>query len=228
MRCPKCGNEVDLKAMECARCGLATPKGQRPTGQSGKTGNTGRLDTGRLKKTEKTKTFLPKFLADLPLAKIKVPPKLIVAISILIPVIAVASFMVSTNKICIGCVQVGGQYSTELTVEDNRYQAQFSLVQTQGVISGQVTITELAKATNGVEAGFKTEPKSVTEIIQTGESSGSNVKFVTYPRNAGESNVQFSGDFADNQTLKGALKVNIPELNVFNKTFPLQMKREKK
>jgi hypothetical protein len=233
MRCPKCGNEVDLSAMECARCGLSTPKGGKPaTGSlkgtgSLKKGNTGQLSTGKLKKPA-AGSYLPKFIADLPLAKINVSSKLIVPLVLIFPLAAILIYLNSTNQICIGCVEVSGKYATDLSIEDKKVHVEMKIAQMKGMFTGQVLLMpEQPAAPQPGDPAPATAPlpRQFVEMIQSGSVNNNNINFHTFPKE-NISRVQFSGQLdSDSNTLKGDLKLTVPELNCNGKTFPIAVKK---
>jgi hypothetical protein len=220
MRCPRCGNEVDMTLMECDRCGLATPKskdskGEEKSNTGSLKGNTGKL-TGNL--NQKKFSWLPKFLENSPLNKIKIPIPLVVILVLFIPAAAVGYYFYAVG-VCIKCVEVGGTYSTEITIDEKPINLDLAIFQDGNNISGQVQFSTKGDPT----AKPPVKKELYVQYIDTTSLSEKGFSFKTKLKSNGEQ-VEFSGS-VENNTIIGNLLVNIPELNCNNKTFPITIKK---
>lgn len=216
MRCPRCGNEVDLQTMECDRCGLATPKSKSDSTKEGK-GNTGRL-TGQLKPKKTTFNWLPSFLANSPLNKIKIPPILVVLLVLIIPSFAVGYYFYVSGG-CIQCTEVGGTYTGEITIDEQPIKLDLLLFQYGSIVTGQIQFSTKPDPTSKPPV----KKDIYVEYIDTISINDKGVLFKTklkgnLPR------VEFSGNIANN-SLTGNIVVTIPELNCNGKTFAITIKK---
>lgn len=231
MRCPKCGNQVPVKATECPRCALPTPMGSKSAVlhvHEPKPKASGRLGQMQAKAS---KNPLTKFVARLPLSKIKVPPALVVGVVILAAVGTVYGYLAMTNQICLNCAEVGGNYATELQVNDKKVRVEMRLYQFKSALTGQV----LFKADNppAVAPAQGTPPagarppyiQEIVEPIQSGTIESSNIKFQSFVRDGKSARVEFQGRLDEDNILKGQLKLTIPEFNCDGKTFPISIKK---
>jgi hypothetical protein len=215
MRCPRCGNELPEESLKCAKCSLATPKGKQHSNDDSKSpAKDKRSQTKRhAKVAATTPNYLPDFLAKSPLAKIKVSKKWILPIATIIPILTFVYYLMMTNQICLGCVEVTGRYSTDINIDNKAVRMQIDLAQTSSLVDGQISLTLPEKS------------KQVVEVIQQGRVSGAQLTFQTYPRND-QPSFNFSGQFTVNDSLKGELKVFLPELGNDVKSFTVDIKRQ--
>lgn len=212
MRCPKCGNEVDLKSMECDRCGLATPKTKSGSLKPDRV-------TGSLKKPQKT--WLPPFLANHPLNKIKIPPALAIFLVFILPLSAAGYYFYNEWGICINCASVGGTYTTEIPIGDKQVKLDIVFFQYGSVITGQVRFAVPPE----VETGDKNKdiPTIYIEEIDKLTIGKTEVLFETKP-SANAARTKFLGQ-VENNVLKGSITITKPELNCNNKSFPISIKK---
>jgi hypothetical protein len=236
-RCARCGNRIPVTVLSCNRCGQPTPLGRASgvsssgtvkissSGQSTagvKTTSKTKSPTKRL--TTKTKPFFPKFIADLPWAKIKVPPGLAIVLTIAIPLTALAYYFYSTNQYCFNCIQVAGNYSADLSTEGKKVRVELLLYQYQGMVTGKVRFTPIPDpAAPG--APKLPPPQQFVEIIQAGAVNNSTLSFQTYAREGEPSRVQFTGQMTEDSILNGNLQVTMPEFDWVGKTFPISVKK---
>jgi hypothetical protein len=217
MRCARCGNELLDESLKCAKCNLATPKGkQSPSTDSSKSpanvSNKRSSAKGKGKAADTTPEYLPQFLANSPLAKIKVSKKWIVPVATIMPILTFVYYLMMTNQICLGCVEVSGRYITDVSINNKPVKMQIDLAQTSSVIDGQILVT------------LPEQTRQVVEIIQQGRVSGGQLTFQTYPRND-QPSVNFSGQFSED-TLKGELKITLPELGGSPASVTVDIKRQ--
>lgn len=217
MRCPKCGGELDLNLMECDRCGLATPQGkpQAPKDKPSMTNPLPKKSQGKA-----TASWLPAFLANSPLNKINVSPVFVVLIILVFPALVATYYFINEFGVCISCAQVGGNYTTEISVEEQLVRVDLALYQYGSAITGQVRFTPK------LEVGTQTPPPNVffIEIVNKVDIEDKKINFQSIRKN-NEMKVNFSGTIEDEKTLNGNLIVNIPELNCNGKSFSVSIKK---
>ncbi|MEW6734495.1 MAG: hypothetical protein AB1489_24435 [Acidobacteriota bacterium] len=246
VRCPKCGSMVPFQAAKCPRCGLGTPSENRTTGKnraitttgsarvntgSGRlsdSSSSGRLSdpSGRLRQLQQPQSllsnYLPKFISNLPWNKIHVPLKIAVPLVILVPIAALVFYFFSTGAICIGCIQIGGNYTTELQLENKKVRVDMLLYQYQGRLTGQVLFTPQMPTPTTPEK--KQPPEQYVQLIQTGMVRDKNVSFQSY-MDGSITRVQFNGQVAEGNAIEGELKLTMPEIGCEGKAFPITVKK---
>lgn len=217
MRCPKCGGELDLKLMECDRCGLATPQGKPQTSKD-KTSTTNPLPKKSQGKAKSS--WLPAFLADSPLNKINVSPVVTLLVVLAFPALVAAYYFINELGVCINCVQIGGNYTTEISIEEQLVRVDLALYQYGSAITGQIRFTPK------LDVGNATPPPNVffIEIVNKVDVADKKIDFQSTRKN-NEMKVNFSGVIENEKTLNGNLIVNIPELNCNGKSFNVSIKK---
>ncbi len=214
MRCPKCGSELDLKLMECERCGLATPKGKPEVSKSGRL----TVPTSE-KQTEKKAKWLPSFLAKSSLNKITIPSWLAIALLLIVPLFAGGYYFMNEAGVCIGCTQVGGTYTTEFTVDDEQVRLDLLLYQYGSSVTGQVRFVPQTNA-NDKNAKKTLFVENIDQITIREK------KFFFQSKIKNNiTRVQFSGLIEENNIFKGNLVVTIPELNCNGRSFAVSIKK---
>lgn len=215
MRCPKCGSELDLKLMECDRCGLATPQGKPKPKEEKKD-----ISSTSLPKVNKKKsTWLPAFLAKSSLNKIKVPPVVIILAILIFPMLAGGYYLFYESGICINCLEVGGLYTTNLDIDERPVRLEVSFYQYGSIITGYV------KFSPEVDPTDKTAKKEIfMENLEEITINQKEILFKSRKKND-VTRVKFSGLVEESKTLKGNIIVTIPELNCNERSFPVSIKK---
>lgn len=213
MRCPKCGSELDLKLMECDRCGLATPQGKPKSKEENK--SIAPLPNPSKKKS----SWLPVFLANSSLNKINIPPAVTILAILIFPSLAAGYYFFNELGMCISCTQVGGMYTTELTIDERPVKLEVSLYQYGSIITGY------AKFSPEVDVNDKTTKREIyMENLEKVEIKERQVLFNSRKK-SNVTRVKFSGLIGEDKILNGNIIVTIPELNCNERSFPVSIKK---
>lgn len=217
MRCPKCGSELDLKLMECDRCGLATPQGKPQPSKENKEKSIS--PSGKLANIKPKSSWLPAFLAHSPLNKVNVPPVVVILAVLAFPLLAVGYYIVYESGICINCIEVGGTYSTEITIDEQPVKLDLFLYQYGSSVTGQVRFAPKIDATDK-----NAKRELFIENLDQISVKEKKIFFQSKIKNNTQ-RVKFSGLIEPDKTLKGNLIVTIPELNCNGRSFAISIKK---
>lgn len=201
-RCRKCGTELPKDAAKCTHCGHIP-------------GTTGSLKQPAQLRKKGLAKYLPASLTEK-----DIPISYIIPVLILIPALIYFGYMKMSGQICLGCVQVGGNYRAEIKTQKATFDGVIMLTQSAANLSGQVQLVD-SKAPKPEPGKTNAPVKQYVAILRSGQVANDTITFQTYPKGA---SIEFLGQLGADNTLKGEMKLSIPELEI-SESVPVTAKK---
>lgn len=208
--------ELDLsEAKRCRRCGTELPKDANKCTHCGHIPGT----TGSLKKVTPQKQGLAKYFPAA-LTELDLPMKYVIPVLVLVSALSYFGYLKTSGQLCLGCVQVGGNYRAEVKTQKVTFDGLIMLMQSAANLSGQVQLVD-SKAPKPESGKTNAPVKQYVGILRSGQVSSDTITFQTYQKGV---YIEFLGQLGTDNTLKGQMKLSIPELEI-SEDVPITAKK---